>query len=60
MVKSKKLVLVEHLKSSPEKENSSRPSILNRSFKYTHSSKTDIRETFKRFGWEFSRAREEE
>ena len=53
MAKLKTLVIVDQIAEFErrEREEYRRPNILDKSFNYTPSAKTDIRETFKRFGW---------
>jgi len=53
MAKLKTLVIVDQLAEFErrEREEYRRPNILDKSFNYIPSTKTDIRETFKRFGW---------
>ena len=53
MAKLKTLVIVDQLAEFErrEREEYRRPNILDKSFNYIPSAKTDIRETWKRFGW---------
>jgi hypothetical protein len=53
MAKLKTLVIVDQIAEFErrEREEYRSPSILNKSFNYTPSAKTDIASTFRRFGW---------
>ena len=53
MAKLKTLVIVDQIAEFErrEREEYRRPNILDKSFNYIPSAKTDIRETWKRFGW---------